>query len=128
MANRYGTDKLPETYLVVRGEVVEKFVGATNWDDPAGAASRLASHLRPLPRPAAASRRREPARSSEVDGEAAVAHREDLCLFEVRVMTRELEQDAQPPVDLELPGDADRQAEGGVSGCRSPSSSVPSSR
>lgn len=34
VAHRYGTDKLPETYLVVRGEVVEKFVGATNWDDP----------------------------------------------------------------------------------------------
>jgi thiol-disulfide isomerase/thioredoxin len=34
VANRYGTEKLPETYLVVRGEVVEKFVGATNWDDP----------------------------------------------------------------------------------------------
>ena len=34
VAHRYGTDKLPETYLVVRGEVVEKFVGATNWDAP----------------------------------------------------------------------------------------------
>jgi thiol-disulfide isomerase/thioredoxin len=34
VANRYGTDKLPETYLVVRGEVVDKFVGAMNWDDP----------------------------------------------------------------------------------------------
>lgn len=35
VAKRYGTDKLPETYLVVRGEVVEKFVGATDWNDPA---------------------------------------------------------------------------------------------
>ena len=35
MAKRYGTDKLPETYLVVRGEVVKKFVGQTDWDDPA---------------------------------------------------------------------------------------------
>jgi thiol-disulfide isomerase/thioredoxin len=34
VAKRYGTDKLPETYLVVHGEVVDKFVGATNWDDP----------------------------------------------------------------------------------------------
>ena len=34
VAKRYGTDKLPETYLVVRGEVVKKFVGQTNWDDP----------------------------------------------------------------------------------------------
>lgn len=35
VANRYGTDKLPETYLVVDGKVVRKFVGTTNWDDPA---------------------------------------------------------------------------------------------
>ena len=30
-----GTDKLPETYLVIRGQVVRKWVGATDWDDPA---------------------------------------------------------------------------------------------
>ena len=30
----YGTDKLPETYLVVRDEIVHKFVGAKNWQDP----------------------------------------------------------------------------------------------
>lgn len=35
VAHGYGTDKLPETYLLVDGKVVEKFVGATNWDDPA---------------------------------------------------------------------------------------------
>jgi thiol-disulfide isomerase/thioredoxin len=35
VANRYGTDKLPETYLVIRGQVVRKWVGATDWDDPA---------------------------------------------------------------------------------------------
>jgi cytochrome c biogenesis protein CcmG/thiol:disulfide interchange protein DsbE len=35
VANRYGTDKLPETYLVVRGQVVRKWVGMTDWDDPA---------------------------------------------------------------------------------------------
>jgi thioredoxin-like negative regulator of GroEL len=34
VANRYGTEKLPETYLVVNGQVVRKFVGMTNWDDP----------------------------------------------------------------------------------------------
>jgi thiol-disulfide isomerase/thioredoxin len=34
VANRYGTDKLPETYLVVRGQVVRKFIGMTDWDDP----------------------------------------------------------------------------------------------
>ena len=35
VANRYGTDKLPETYLVVNGQVVRKFVGTTDWDDVA---------------------------------------------------------------------------------------------
>ncbi|HEY0514193.1 MAG TPA: TlpA disulfide reductase family protein [Thermoanaerobaculia bacterium] len=34
VANRYGTDKLPETYLVVHGQVVRKFEGMTDWDDP----------------------------------------------------------------------------------------------
>ncbi len=34
VARRYGTDKLPETYLVVRGEVVKKFIGQTDWDNP----------------------------------------------------------------------------------------------
>jgi thiol-disulfide isomerase/thioredoxin len=34
VTHRYGTRKLPETYLVVGGEVVERFVGAQNWDDP----------------------------------------------------------------------------------------------
>src|SRR5262249_39535184 len=33
VANRYGTDKLPETYLVVKGQVVRKFVGMTDWDN-----------------------------------------------------------------------------------------------
>jgi thiol-disulfide isomerase/thioredoxin len=35
VAHRYGTQQLPETYLVVRGRIVEKFIGAVNWDDPA---------------------------------------------------------------------------------------------
>ncbi len=34
LAHRYGTRKLPETHLVVDGEVVETYAGATNWDDP----------------------------------------------------------------------------------------------
>jgi thiol-disulfide isomerase/thioredoxin len=34
VAKRYGTDKLPETYLVIGGKVVRKFVGMTDWDDP----------------------------------------------------------------------------------------------
>ncbi len=34
VANRYGTKQIPETYLVVAGEVVEKWTGSTNWDDP----------------------------------------------------------------------------------------------
>jgi|SRR5918992_3569164 thiol-disulfide isomerase/thioredoxin len=45
VAHRYGTDKLPETYLVVNGQVVRKFVGTQNWDDPA-IRSELATHLR----------------------------------------------------------------------------------
>jgi thiol-disulfide isomerase/thioredoxin len=44
VANRYGTDKLPETYLVVRGVVVQKFVGQTDWSDPALRA-KIASYL-----------------------------------------------------------------------------------
>lgn len=56
VAHRYGTDKLPETYLVVRGEVIEKFVGATNWDDPK-LRDRLAGALgAPASRTASASR------------------------------------------------------------------------
>lgn len=36
VAHRYGTRKLPETYVIVNGRKIEKlkFVGATNWDDP----------------------------------------------------------------------------------------------
>lgn len=50
VAKRYGTDKLPETYLVVRGEVVKKFVGQTDWDDP-DLRELIAGHLK---QPAAA--------------------------------------------------------------------------
>lgn len=35
VAHRYGSNQIPESYLIDHGEVVEKFVGATNWDDPA---------------------------------------------------------------------------------------------
>lgn len=34
VAHRYGTYKLPETYLVVANKVVERFVGAQDWDSP----------------------------------------------------------------------------------------------
>jgi thiol-disulfide isomerase/thioredoxin len=34
VAHRYGTRKLPETYLVVRGKVVERWIGAQDWSDP----------------------------------------------------------------------------------------------
>jgi cytochrome c biogenesis protein CcmG/thiol:disulfide interchange protein DsbE len=44
VANRYGTDKLPETYLVIRGQVVRKWIGMTDWDDPALRAE-LSRHL-----------------------------------------------------------------------------------
>lgn len=35
VAKSYGTDKLPETHLVVNGKMVESFIGAVDWDDPA---------------------------------------------------------------------------------------------
>ncbi|HYU31869.1 MAG TPA: TlpA disulfide reductase family protein [Thermoanaerobaculia bacterium] len=56
VAHRYGTDQIPETYLVVRGQVVDKFVGATDWDD-AKLRDRLTSLLgAPAPRTASARR------------------------------------------------------------------------
>lgn len=42
VAHRYGTRQLPETHLVVRGRVLEKFVGQTDWDDP-GIRRRIAA-------------------------------------------------------------------------------------
>jgi len=33
VAHRYGTRKLPETYLVVDGQVVKRWEGAQNWDE-----------------------------------------------------------------------------------------------
>jgi len=53
VANRYGTSKLPETYLVVGGQVERKFVGTTDWDDPALRAE-LAAHFRSSNRTASA--------------------------------------------------------------------------
>jgi len=44
VAHRYGTRQVPETYLVVGGKVLEKFEGATDWDDP-DLRRRLLSHL-----------------------------------------------------------------------------------
>ncbi|MFP3939498.1 MAG: TlpA family protein disulfide reductase [Acidobacteriota bacterium] len=34
VAHRYGTRKLPETYLVVHGQVEKRWIGAQDWDDP----------------------------------------------------------------------------------------------
>lgn len=45
VANRYGTEQLPETYLVVDGDVVDKFVGATDWSDPK-VRQRVLQHLK----------------------------------------------------------------------------------
>lgn len=45
VANRYGTDKLPETYLVVNGRVIRKFIGMTDWDNPE-LRRELESHLK----------------------------------------------------------------------------------
>lgn len=44
VAHRFGTDKIPETYLLVRGRPVEHFVGATDWSDPSVRAA-LARHF-----------------------------------------------------------------------------------
>jgi thiol-disulfide isomerase/thioredoxin len=46
VAHRYGTEKLPETYLLVGGKVVDKFIGETDWDSQ-GVRQRLAAHLPP---------------------------------------------------------------------------------
>jgi thiol-disulfide isomerase/thioredoxin len=35
IAHRFGTEQIPETYIIVRGKVVKKFDGVANWDDPA---------------------------------------------------------------------------------------------
>ncbi len=35
VAHRFGSTQIPETYLIDRGEVVEKFIGATDWSNPA---------------------------------------------------------------------------------------------
>jgi thiol-disulfide isomerase/thioredoxin len=35
VANRFGTEQLPESHLVVAGEVVDSFVGETRWGDAA---------------------------------------------------------------------------------------------
>ena len=34
VSHSFGTEKLPETHLVVQGEMVESYIGATDWDDP----------------------------------------------------------------------------------------------
>ena len=44
VAHRYGTKKLPETYLVVEGRVIEKWEETVDWDDPR-IRNRLAKEL-----------------------------------------------------------------------------------
>lgn len=34
LAHRFGTDKLPETHLLVAGKIERSFIGATRWSDP----------------------------------------------------------------------------------------------
>ncbi len=34
LTHSYGTEKVPETHLVVNGKVVESFIGATDWGQP----------------------------------------------------------------------------------------------
>ncbi len=34
LTHSYGTEKVPETHLVVNGKVVESFIGATDWSQP----------------------------------------------------------------------------------------------
>ena len=34
VARRYGTEKVPETFLIINGQVTQSFIGATNWDLP----------------------------------------------------------------------------------------------
>ena len=34
LAHSYGTEKVPETHLVVGGKIEESFIGATDWDQP----------------------------------------------------------------------------------------------
>ncbi|HUF79323.1 MAG TPA: TlpA disulfide reductase family protein [Thermoanaerobaculia bacterium] len=47
VAHRYGTRKLPETYLVVKGDVVERWIGAQDWNDP-GIRRRILDAVRGL--------------------------------------------------------------------------------
>jgi thiol-disulfide isomerase/thioredoxin len=35
LAHAFGTMKLPETHLLLHFRIVEQFIGATSWDDPA---------------------------------------------------------------------------------------------
>lgn len=45
VAHRYGTYKLPETYLLVGNKVVDKLIGAQDWDAPS-LRQRLAERVR----------------------------------------------------------------------------------
>jgi hypothetical protein len=43
VAHRYGTEQVPETYIVVGGKVIERFPGSVDWDD-----ARVRQRLRDL--------------------------------------------------------------------------------
>jgi thiol-disulfide isomerase/thioredoxin len=52
VAHRFGTLQLPETHIVVGGRIVDSFIGATDWSDPAVRArvqKWTASPTRPTP-------------------------------------------------------------------------------
>lgn len=69
VAHRYGTRKLPETYLVVHGQVEKRWIGAQNWNDP-DIRERIRSAVQGL-------RQEEPvARGDELPGERDGSGRE----------------------------------------------------
>lgn len=44
VARGFGTDKVPETHLLVAGQLVDSFIGATDWSDP-GIRRRVAAKI-----------------------------------------------------------------------------------
>lgn len=58
VTHRYGTRKLPESYLVVRGKVVERWIGPQDWQDP-GIRDRVLEAIEGLRAPEQTARRSE---------------------------------------------------------------------
>ena len=50
VTSRYGTEALPESYLVKGGKVIEYYVGPQDWDDPA-IREQIQQALNPEPEP-----------------------------------------------------------------------------